>query len=97
MPAEAQRLRRKIGRRDRVLITVALAGSVVVLGTAAAAAELNKPESKANCVTYDQAGVMGGGTWRLCGASAAALCAERSNRSRRIRAQCNRLAAASKS
>jgi hypothetical protein len=74
VPVEAQRLERRLGRRDRLIIATILtatgittAGSIFVHGH-------NPQRGSATCITYDEAGVMGGGTWHLCGADAVRFC-----------------------
>jgi hypothetical protein len=94
MPAEAQRLRRRFGTRDRLVIgAAALAG---VLGTAGAVAAggSHTQRTDSRCLTYSEAGVMGGGSWRLCGASAVAFCKSRGAKAPDLAAQCDHLGAA---
>ena len=91
MPAEAHRLARRFGRRDRLVIgAVALAG---VLGTAGAVAAggSHGQRTDTRCLTYSEAGVMGGGSWRLCGASAVAFCNSRRVKAPTLAAQCDHL------
>ena len=91
MPAEASRLDRRFGRRDRLVIgAVALAG---VLGTAGAVAAggSHSQSTDSRCLTYSEAGVMGGGSWRLCGASAVAFCQSRGVKKRSLAVQCDRI------
>ncbi len=75
MPSEAARLARPLGARDRrffAALALAAAGGtsvgVLLFGHGGGGA------SSARCLTYDQAGVLGGGTWHLCGADAATFC-----------------------
>jgi MFS family permease len=93
VPAEAHRLARRFGRRDRIVIgAAALAG---VLGTAGAVAAGGSHAQRADsrCLVYSEAGAMGGGTWRLCGADAAAFCSHRGGMNSALAAQCARVTA----
>jgi hypothetical protein len=46
----------------------------------------------AGCLRYDQPGVLGGGTWHLCGADAAAFCRAHRAESAKLAAKCEGLA-----
>lgn len=43
------------------------------------------------CVTYDAAGVLGGGTWHVCGSDAVAFCRAHRAESRTLAARCDAL------
>lgn len=43
------------------------------------------------CVSYDAPGVLGGGTWHVCGAEAVAFCRAHRVTSRMIAARCDAL------
>lgn len=75
MPAEAQRFSRGVGPRDRVVIAAVTMLVATTLAVALAVAELRSGSHGATCVSFAAAGVMGGGTWRLCGQDAVAYCA----------------------
>lgn len=67
MPAEAQRLTRPIGRRDRRLMALLAAAGVLLAGGGAAFALHTRDDASGErCVTVAAAGVMGGGDWRYC-------------------------------
>jgi hypothetical protein len=92
MPAEAGRLERGVGSRDRrffaVLACLAAAGTiagVLLFGHGGGASGAN------GCVSYDQAGVMGGGTWRFCDAEAVGFCRAHARESKQLAAQCAKL------
>lgn len=95
MPAEAARFTRRIGRRDRRFLA-ALAGAgaagaaVGVLFASHGSAAIPRDD----CVTLDQAGVMGGGTWRFCGADAIAFCKQHSSDDQTLADRCRLLGAA---
>jgi hypothetical protein len=74
VPAEAQRLERRLGRRDRLIIATILTATGIAVAGALFVHEENPHPSSAHCITYDDAGVMGGGTWHLCGRAAVAFC-----------------------
>lgn len=69
MPAEANRLTRPIGRRDRRLMAVLAAAGVLLGGGGGAYATLHSGRGSADerCVVVPAAGVMGGGDWHYCG------------------------------
>ena len=79
MPADAQRLSGRIGRRDRRAMAAVALTSLVAAAAAVVVREVPSHESGANCVRIDEAGVMGGGTWHLCGVAAERFCASRRN------------------
>jgi hypothetical protein len=87
VPAEASRLRRRVNRRDR-LVLVAVA-TLAAAGTAVGVALPGRAQpAQAGCITYDEAGVLGGGTWRLCGDAAVERCA---TGDRKLAGQCEML------
>ncbi len=92
MPAEASRLERPVGARDRRLL--AALGSAAVAGIVAAAvlaAGHGRQATREGCITFDQPGVMGGGTWHFCGGSAVAFCRAHAAENTRLAAGCARL------
>jgi hypothetical protein len=98
MPAEANRLRGRISKRERRFL--ALLAAAVVLGPAGAlviAGSGSDAATPSDCVNVDQAGVMGGGTWHLCGTSAVAFCRRHAGESSQVTAQCRRLTLSSRS
>ncbi len=92
MPAEAARFTRRIGRRDRRFL--AALGGVAAAGIAFGAgfaAHGSSSTPRGGCVTLDQAGVMGGGTWRFCGADAVTFCLQHAAESKALADRCRRL------
>jgi hypothetical protein len=77
MPAEAARLKRQVGRRDRRFFA-ALACAAVVATPAIIFAGRHEttPSSRegAACVDVAHAGVLGGGRYHYCGADAVEFC-----------------------
>jgi hypothetical protein len=77
MPAEAVRLQRRIGQRDRRFF--AALACAAVIGTPAivlAGRHGSGPATRkaATCVDVAHAGVLGGGAYHYCGAAAVAFC-----------------------
>ena len=97
MPAEAVRLTRRIGYRDRrffaVLACAAVIGTPTVVLVARHDGVQASPE-KATCIEAAHAGVLGGGTYHYCGADAVAFC-RRFSVEESIAAKCEVLAQAS--
>jgi len=88
LPSEAARLSRPVGERDRrffaALALVAACGTtagVLFFGHGGGA-------RASGCLSYDAAGVLGGGTWHLCGADAVAFCHAHRGESRELAAKC---------
>lgn len=75
MPAESERLRRRVRTRDRWFLGLAAAAAVAA---APAGVLLSRHESAAGpgprCVSTIRAGFMGGETHTYCGADAVAFC-----------------------
>lgn len=76
MPAEAARLQRRVGRRDRLfLAALACAAAVAAPAIVLAARGQGSPaRSDAACITAAHAGVLGGGAYHYCGDAAVAFC-----------------------
>jgi hypothetical protein len=94
MPAEAERLTRAFGRRDRLVIVVVALGTVLAAGSALAITEFSSNAqlgSEAGCIRIAEAGVLGGGAWHLCGAAAAHFCRARATQTPSLQRQCTRL------
>ena len=94
MPAEAVRLKRRIGRRDRrffaALVCAAAVGipAIVLVGRHG---EVQASPGSATCIEAAHAGVLGGGTYHYCGAAAVAFC-RRFSAEASIAAKCETLA-----
>ena len=91
MPSEAARLARPVGDRDRrFFASLAL---LAAAGTGAGALFLGHGGGAAasRCLTYDAAGVLGGGTWHLCGSAAGAFCRAHRGESETLAAKCDAL------
>jgi hypothetical protein len=93
MPAEAVRLQRRIGDRDRrffaALACAALVGTpAIVLVGRHGSGPVTHEDGK--CVAVAHAGVLGGGTYHYCGAEAVAFC-HRFATEDRVAAKCETL------
>jgi hypothetical protein len=92
VPSEAVRFTRRIGRRDRRFLAALAAASVAGIAFGAGfVAHGGTSTPRSDCVTLDQAGVMGGGTWRFCGADAVAFCQQHAAESSALADRCRRL------
>ena len=92
MPAEAHRFERRLRKRDwRFLAALGCAAVIGTAGGVIATARGSQTEKPPTCVHFDAAGVMGGGTWRFCGADAVAYCTKHASESRTLAEQCDRL------
>ena len=94
MPAETQRLQRRLGTRDRVFL--ALFGVAAVAGSTVAIvmADPGGITLKAGCVSQTQAYTMGAATGQYCGTYAVTFCAKAAATDKSVAAQCARLTAA---
>jgi hypothetical protein len=92
VPAEAARFTRRIGRRDRrFLAALAGLGAAGIAFGAGFVAHGGTSTPRSDCITLDQAGVMGGGTWRFCGADAVTFCEQHAAESSTLADRCRRL------
>ena len=92
MPAEAHRLQRRVGARDRRFFAALACAAAIGTGIGAVAFSHGSDSHTAlRCVTRNAAGVMGGGTWRYCGVEAVAFCRAHSTEQRSLAVQCARL------
>lgn len=96
MPAEVARLHHRVGERDRrffaALALLAVAGTIaaVLLFGHNSSAPGSTPGAT-QCIAFDQAGAMGGGTWHFCGVRATAFCRAHASESAQLTATCARL------
>ena len=91
MPADAARLRRPVGDRDRRFF--AALALLAAVGTTAGVLGFGHGGSSGatRCLAFDRPGVMGGGTWRYCGVRATAFCRVHAADSRELAAKCEAL------
>jgi hypothetical protein len=92
LPSEVARFSRPVGDRDRrffaalaLLAAVGTTAGVLLFGHGG-----GTPGS-ARCLSYDQAGVLGGGTWHLCGSDAAAFCHAHATENPTLASKCEEL------
>jgi hypothetical protein len=91
VPAEATRLQRRIGARDRWFL--ALLAVAALIGTASALVFGQRsadPSAEARCVAIIRASWMGGATFKYCGADAATFCRRAAGSDKEIASQCER-------
>jgi hypothetical protein len=92
VPAEVQRLERRLGKRDlRFLAALGCAAVVATVGGALASMGDSHTSTAQTCVKVPAAGVMGGGDWRYCNGDAAAYCKQHASESSSLADQCDRL------
>jgi hypothetical protein len=92
VPAETQRLQRRITPRDRWFVAVLACAALV--GTPAAvllSSHDARPGADAGCVTTVRASIMGGATYKYCGARAATACRQFGGDDKRLAARCEAL------
>ncbi len=93
MPAESERLQRRITRRDRWFLT--LLALLALIGTPSAVllrSHDSHPSTDAGCVTTIRASIIGGATYKYCGADAVAACRQFATEDKAFAAQCEQLA-----
>jgi hypothetical protein len=92
VPAESERLRRRITGRDRCFL--ALLALLALAGTPGAVLLLqhgSHPSTDARCVTTMRASIVGGGTYTYCGAHAVAACRQFATGDEALAARCGAL------
>jgi len=93
VPAESKRLQRRITRRDRWFLT--LLALLALIGTPSAVllrSHDSHPSTDAGCVTTIRASIIGGATYKYCGADAVAACRQFATEDKAFAAQCEQLA-----
>jgi hypothetical protein len=91
VPAEAHRLQRRVGDRDRWFFVALACAAAIGTGAGAVAVHGGSSRTAQRCVTRDAAGVLGGGTWRFCGEQALAFCRAHASEEPSLAAQCAKL------
>ena len=92
MPAETQRLQRRITGRDRWFLVVL--ASAALVGTPSAvllSPHGSPPSTDARCVTTIHASIIGGATFKYCGANAVEACRQFTTHDKGLAAQCERI------
>ena len=75
MPAEAVRLHRPVeGRDKRFLFGLGAAAASLTIAVTIFVGAHGASSPRTDCITFDEAGVMGGGTWHFCGTEAGRFC-----------------------
>jgi hypothetical protein len=88
VPAEAHRLQRRVGDRDRRFFAALAGAAAIAAGIGAVAVHGAGSAAAQQCVTRHAAGALGGGTWRFCGAQALAFCRAHASEDRRLARRC---------
>jgi hypothetical protein len=80
VPAESERLLRRIGARDRLFLAVLALATLVgaVVAIVLVSGRSSGPSVRAGCVSVVRSGFMGGATYTYCGKDASAFCRRRS-------------------
>jgi hypothetical protein len=92
VPVEAKRLQRRLTGRDRWFLAVLACAAVVGTPTAAVLlAHSSHPSTGAGCVTTLRASIMGGATYKYCGADVPAACRQFASRDKGLAARCGTL------
>jgi hypothetical protein len=75
MPAEALRLHRSVeGRDKRFLFGLGAAAAALTVAFTIFVGARGASTPRSDCLTFDEAGVMGGGSWHFCGKDAVRFC-----------------------
>jgi len=90
VPAESNRLSRRLRPRDRVFLAVIACAVVVLVPIGVLVADHSHTPS-GHCVTELRASIMGGATFKFCGAKADAECMRTGATSASLAAQCRRI------
>ena len=91
MPAEAARLSRRLRPRDRRFLAVFACAVVLLVPLGIFLADRGSNPPAGHCVTELRASIMGGATFRFCGAKADAECARAAATDSSLAAQCRRI------
>jgi hypothetical protein len=90
MPAEAIRLQRRLGARDRWFLTLLVLAVLVGSAVAVAIGRSGSSDASADagCVSIMRASWMGGATFKACGANAVSFCRQSARGDKEINAKC---------
>jgi hypothetical protein len=89
VPAEVERLRRRLGRRDAAFLSVVAAALIVASIAAVLASGRHGPAGR--CIQYNHPNFTGGATYTYCGARARVFCRGRTARSAGLLPRCAEL------
>ena len=92
MPAEVERLRRRLGRRDAAFLSVVAAALIVasIVGVLASGRH-GQGGPVGRCIEYNHPNFTGGATYTYCGARARVFCRGRTARSAGLLPRCTEL------
>ncbi len=92
MPAESERLRRRLGGRDRWFLALVAAALIAATATGFLLGRHGSGRGpNARCVQYSHPNFTGGATYTFCGAAARAFCRRPEAQHEGVVAQCERL------
>jgi hypothetical protein len=92
VPAESDRLRRRIGGRDRLFLGL-VAGALVAATVTGVLVSRHAPQSGPHerCLQFSHPNFTGGATYKYCGAAAVTFCRHSASQFQGVVAQCERL------
>jgi hypothetical protein len=92
VPAESERLQRRITGRDRRFLGLLVVSALVGAPSAVFLIPHGSgPSTDANCVTTMRASIMGGATYKYCGANAVTACRQFAAEDKALAARCEQL------
>jgi hypothetical protein len=92
VPAESERLRRRISARDRWFLVLLVVAAIVATPLAVMLASHDSGATADDgCVTTMRASIMGGATYKYCGPDAAVACRRYSGDDHSLAARCQYL------
>ncbi|HVC87482.1 MAG TPA: hypothetical protein VNC40_08665 [Gaiellaceae bacterium] len=91
MPAEVERLQRRVGTRDRWFLGLGLCAALVGAPVGVLLARPGASSTADTCITTVRASMMGGATFRYCGPDAAAFCQASGAEDKSVAAKCREL------
>ena len=91
MPAESERLRRRMRGRDRWFLGLVAGAALAGIVAALVLSRHDGASQDAGCVVYSHPNFTGGATYRYCGREAAAFCRRTVVTQAQLASQCERL------
>jgi hypothetical protein len=92
VPAESERLRRRVSGRDRLFLGL-VAGALIAATVTGFLVSRHAPDSgpPKRCLQFSHPNFTGGATYKYCGAAAVAFCRHSASQFEGVVAQCERL------
>jgi len=92
VPAESERLYRRVSRRDRWFLALLLVAALVATPAAVVLLQNNSARgANDRCVTVMRASIMGGATYKYCGSRAVGACRQFAGEHKALAARCEEL------